>query len=274
MSAGTVSRAAADSDAERVHELADAVHDLRLVRLQVPDEVPPEGVAVDGVLALEILRAVLPHDLDARLGENGHLLERDVLRRRDDRDAGADLGPDPLVGGAHVLRRHARSLPGRPVAARCGGARRRARGCSACRGRRARPPRRRPRGARGRRRVHRSRLLPRSTSGPNAPRTALRPRRPPRSSTARSRDRSPRASRPPSACDALGDDPGEQSPPADVEHGDARTVAADARERDREAVGRRARGSAGRAPRSRGRRPARRARPARPGARASSEPGG
>ena len=55
-------------------ELAQLVHDLGLVRLQVPDEVPAEGVAVERVLALEVLRAVLPHDLDAGLRERRHLL--------------------------------------------------------------------------------------------------------------------------------------------------------------------------------------------------------
>ena len=51
---------------ERVDELADAVHDLDLVRLQVADEVPAEGVPVDRVLRREILRPVLPDHLDAR----------------------------------------------------------------------------------------------------------------------------------------------------------------------------------------------------------------
>ena len=50
-------------------ELADRVHDLRLAALQVPDEVPAERVAVARVLRLEILRAVLADDLDARVGE-------------------------------------------------------------------------------------------------------------------------------------------------------------------------------------------------------------
>ena len=53
-----------------MHELADAVHDLHLVRLQVTDEVPAKGIAVDGVLALEVLRAVLADDPDTRLDED------------------------------------------------------------------------------------------------------------------------------------------------------------------------------------------------------------
>ena len=39
-----------------------------------------------------------------------------VLRRRDDRHVGADLGPDPLQVRANRLRRHGRSLPGRRAA--------------------------------------------------------------------------------------------------------------------------------------------------------------
>ena len=69
---------------ERVHELADLVHDLRLVRLQVADEVPAKRIAVDRMLCQEILRAVLADDLDARLGEDPELCDGDVLRRRDD----------------------------------------------------------------------------------------------------------------------------------------------------------------------------------------------
>ena len=78
-------------------ELADPVDDLRLAALEVADEVPAEGVAVDGVLGLQVLRAVLADDLDAGLGESGHVLRRtrtSWLRRRSPR---ADLGPDRLV---------------------------------------------------------------------------------------------------------------------------------------------------------------------------------
>ena len=75
-----------------MHELADPVHDLHLVRLQVTDEVPAEDVAVGGVLALEILSAVLSDDLYSGLDENRHLLDGHVLRGDDDADAVADLG--------------------------------------------------------------------------------------------------------------------------------------------------------------------------------------
>ena len=74
-----------------MHQLADAAHELGLAALQVADEVPAERVAVCGVLRLEVLRPVLAHDLDPRLGQDGHVLDRDILRRGDDRDFRADL---------------------------------------------------------------------------------------------------------------------------------------------------------------------------------------
>ena len=46
------------------------------------------------MLRLEILRAVLADHLDPGLDEHRHVGERDVLRRRDDRHARADLGAD------------------------------------------------------------------------------------------------------------------------------------------------------------------------------------
>ena len=56
---------AADSESSECTSSQMRFIDLRLVRLQVADEVPAERVAVLGVLALEILRAVLADDLDA-----------------------------------------------------------------------------------------------------------------------------------------------------------------------------------------------------------------
>ena len=88
-----------------MEELADRVHGLHLAALEMPDEVPAEGVAVDRVLRLEILRAVLAHDLDSGLGEDRQLLDRDVLRRGDDRDGVSDLSPDALVALADLVRR-------------------------------------------------------------------------------------------------------------------------------------------------------------------------
>ena len=91
-----------------MHELAHSIHDLHLVRLQVADEVPAERVGVLGVLSLELLRAVLAYDLDAGVDEHAQVLECDVLDRRDDGDAVADLRADALVVRAHGLRRHSR----------------------------------------------------------------------------------------------------------------------------------------------------------------------
>ena len=84
-------------------ELACCIHDLRLAALQMTDEVPPERVAVAGVLHLEVLRAVLPHDLDARVGEQLELVERQVLRGDDDSDAGADLLPQRCIALGDLL---------------------------------------------------------------------------------------------------------------------------------------------------------------------------
>jgi hypothetical protein len=69
----------------------------------MPDEVPTERAPVPGVLRLEVLSAVLADDLDACLGERPELLEGDVLRRGDDRDAGARLRPDRVVARPDLL---------------------------------------------------------------------------------------------------------------------------------------------------------------------------
>src|SRR5436190_9987957 len=135
---------------ERVDELADPVHDLRLVRLQVADEVPAENIAVFGVLRLEILCAILADDVNAGLGENLHVCKRHVLRRRDDRHVRADLLAYTRVLLADVLRRYTRSLPGARLRRRRGGARRSLGRCMTCRARSSRPTRRRRLGARAR----------------------------------------------------------------------------------------------------------------------------
>ena len=88
---------------ERMTELACCIHDLRLAALQMTDEMPPERIAVVGVLHLEVLRAVLPHDLDARVGEQLELVERQVLRGDDDSDAGADLLPQRYIALGDLL---------------------------------------------------------------------------------------------------------------------------------------------------------------------------
>src|SRR5437868_11523143 len=89
---------------ERVAQLARRIDDLRLAALQVADEVPPERVPVARVLRLEILRAVLANDRDAGIAEQLHVVERDVLRRGDDRHARADLFGDALVSRADRRR--------------------------------------------------------------------------------------------------------------------------------------------------------------------------
>src|SRR5262249_53065560 len=94
---------------ERVDELADPVDDLDLVRLEVPDEMPAEGVAERGVLPLQILSTVLTDDLDPRLDEDPHVLERNVLGRRPDRLAVSDLAAEMVIRSLHRFRRHVRS---------------------------------------------------------------------------------------------------------------------------------------------------------------------
>jgi hypothetical protein len=56
------------------------------------------------VLALEVLRTVLADDLDAGFHQHRHVRDRDVLRRRDDRDVVADVGTNARVVGADDLR--------------------------------------------------------------------------------------------------------------------------------------------------------------------------
>ena len=89
---------------------------------------PAERVAVLGVLRLEILRAVLAHDLDARLDEHAMSSSGHVLRRRDDVTSGPTSAADALVARADLLRRqHDHPLaPASAPASR--GARRRAPG--------------------------------------------------------------------------------------------------------------------------------------------------
>ena len=99
---------AADSESSEWTSSQILVHHLRLVRLQVADEVPPERVAVDRVLRQQVLSAVLADDLDARLRENRELPDRDVLRRRDDGDALAGPFTDPEIALPDL---HGRSAP-------------------------------------------------------------------------------------------------------------------------------------------------------------------
>jgi hypothetical protein len=70
----------------------------------VPDEVPPESVAVERVLRFEFLRSVLSDHLHPGLREDAELLGGYVLRCRDDRDGLSDLGADPLVALSDFVR--------------------------------------------------------------------------------------------------------------------------------------------------------------------------
>ena len=92
-------------------ELADLVHDLRLAALEVADEVPAERVAVSCVLGLEVLRAVLAHDLDSGLGQDGHVLDGDVLRRGDDVTSGPTSSRTRASRVAHLLSGQAPMTP-------------------------------------------------------------------------------------------------------------------------------------------------------------------
>ena len=68
----------------------------------MPDEVPAKGIRVQLMLRLEVLGAVLADDLDPGLGEDGHLLERDVLRRGDDRHPGPDVRAHVFIARANL----------------------------------------------------------------------------------------------------------------------------------------------------------------------------
>ena len=100
-------------------ELADPVHDLRLAALEVADEVPAEGVAVGGVLGLQVLGAVLADDLDPGLGERRPCPRADtyfvaattvtagptsaLIASYRARIVSADVGDHPLAPGAAVV---------------------------------------------------------------------------------------------------------------------------------------------------------------------------
>jgi hypothetical protein len=71
----------------------------------VPDEVPAEAAAVERVLRLQVLRAVLADDLDPGLGQDGHVLGGHVLRGRDDRHPRADVGADAREPLGDAIRR-------------------------------------------------------------------------------------------------------------------------------------------------------------------------
>ena len=104
-SAGIVRRRAADSLESEWQSSQQLVDRLRLAALEVADEVPAEGVAVERVLALEVLGLVLADDLDPGLGEDAELVGVDVLRRGHDRHVRPELGSDPIDVRADRLSR-------------------------------------------------------------------------------------------------------------------------------------------------------------------------
>ena len=78
---------------------------LTLFDCRWPMKCQRNGVAVGGVLRGEVLRAVLADDLHAGLGEDAQLVERDVLRRRDDGHVRPGLVADAQVPLADGRRR-------------------------------------------------------------------------------------------------------------------------------------------------------------------------
>src|SRR3954451_3552610 len=72
---------------KRVAQLAELADGLRLPALEMPDEVPAERIAPACMLRLDILRAVLADDLDARLRQCTDLFDGQVLGGDDDGDA-------------------------------------------------------------------------------------------------------------------------------------------------------------------------------------------
>ena len=84
---------------DEAHERRDL---LDLAALQLPDEVPRERVAVRIDLRDEVLRAVLPGDGEAGLGEHAELCGGDVLHGGDDLDL-AGIAPGARGGGGDAL---------------------------------------------------------------------------------------------------------------------------------------------------------------------------
>ena len=206
------------------------VHDLHLVRLQAADEVPAERVAVDGVLRLEVLRAVLADHLDPRLGE------RPPCRRALTYFVAATIvtsGPtsaaDALVALADLSRRQHRSRPATPRVGPAAAVREEQLRVAAraevepldlLDAGRARAPARPPSRGRG----------SRPASGRR--RSAPRPRGRPRSSTARPpARRSPPSRPPPSAATPASTTPAGEPAPARVDDRERRRAVRRARPR-------------------------------------------
>ena len=96
----------ADSDATEWISRTCGAMSLHLAALQLADEVPGEQVAVRLLLREQVLRAVLPHQLDAGLGERGQVALRHVLHGGEHLDLGADPLAHRLQVAPDALRIH------------------------------------------------------------------------------------------------------------------------------------------------------------------------
>ena len=201
-----------------------------------------------------------PTTVDAGLGERRHVGERDVLRRRDDRHVRRRPRACTRASRSRIAAQATAPITpwtprARPVAAV---REEELRVVSACRGRPARP---RSTPARAQRALGRRPEVEDAVARQVGVEARRHLRRRPRSSTARSPARRP----PPSARRRAPRRRPRRRPPRARASPRAATASArgavGARDRDRQAVGGRARASAARARRSRARRPARRARP-------------
>src|SRR5438309_975284 len=100
---------------ERVDEPHVRNDELDLAALELPDEIPLKALTMGADLRLEVLCAVLADDADARLGQDVHLLDRDVLGRRAHLDRvgvapGMGRGAGDLPADALEVAPHAASV--------------------------------------------------------------------------------------------------------------------------------------------------------------------
>ena len=79
---------------------------LELAALDGADEIPAEQLTVGLLLGNQLLCAVLPHQLDAGLGQRRQVIGRHVLDRGQDLDLGADLLANPLEVRPYLLSTH------------------------------------------------------------------------------------------------------------------------------------------------------------------------
>ena len=88
---------------DQAHVRRDVLH---LAALELADEVPGEQVAVRLLLLEQLLRAVLPHQLDAGLGERGQVGGLHVLTAASTSTSGADALAHPLEVAPDALSVH------------------------------------------------------------------------------------------------------------------------------------------------------------------------